>query len=137
MDPRPIRLAVFQPSVAPLHIESVGPLITLGRATECTVPIRDRYLSRRHAEIVFAAGDWVLRDCGSVNGTTLNGTRVVAPIPLRPGDRIGLGDTEVLIEQDDLSSQSKIIALDSDSHAKNLAIPIREIDDRARTGVLA
>ncbi|HUR83436.1 MAG TPA: SpoIIE family protein phosphatase [Thermoanaerobaculia bacterium] len=137
MDPRPIRLTVLQPSVAPLHIESHGPLITLGRATECTVPIRDRYLSRRHAEIVYAAGDWVLRDCGSVNGTMLNGTRVVAPIPLRPGDRIGLGDTEVRVEQDDLSSQSKIIALDSDSHAKNLAIPIREIDERARTGVLA
>ncbi|HVE71988.1 MAG TPA: SpoIIE family protein phosphatase [Thermoanaerobaculia bacterium] len=137
MEPRPIRLTLLQPNLAPIRIDAQGPLITLGRAVECTVPIKDRYLSRRHAEIEWASGDWVVRDCGSVNGTMLNGARLVAPVPLRPGDRIGLGDTEVIFDANELSSQSKIIALDSDSHAKNLAIPIREIDDRARTGVLA
>ncbi|HVG25702.1 MAG TPA: SpoIIE family protein phosphatase [Thermoanaerobaculia bacterium] len=137
MDPRPIRLTVLQPNLAPMKVDAQGSLITLGRAVECTVPIKDRYLSRRHAEIVFAAGEWVVRDCGSVNGTTLNGARIVAPVPLRPGDRIALGDSEVIFEAEDLAPSSKIIALDSDSHAKNLAIPIREIDERARTGVLA
>jgi len=137
MDPRPIRLTVLQPNLAPIKVDAQGPLITLGRATECTVPIKDRYLSRRHAEIVYSSGDWVVRDCGSVNGTMLNGSRIVAPVPLRPGDRIALGDSEVIFEASDISSQSQIIAVDSNSHAKNLAIPIREIDDRARTGVLA
>lgn len=137
MDPRPIRLTVLQPNLAPMKVDAQGPLITLGRATECTVPIKDRYLSRRHAEIVYTAPDWVVRDCGSVNGTMLNGARIVAPVPLRPGDRIALGDSEVIFEATDVSSQSQIIAVDSNSHAKNLAIPIREIDDRARTGVLA
>jgi phosphoserine phosphatase RsbU/P len=137
METGPIRLTVLQPNLAPMKVDASGPIITLGRAVECTVPIRDRYLSRRHAEIVFAAGDWVVRDCGSVNGTLLNGTRIVAPVPLRPGDRIALGDSEVIFEANELSSHSQLIALDSDSHAKNLAIPIREIDERARTGVLA
>jgi sigma-B regulation protein RsbU (phosphoserine phosphatase) len=137
MEPRPIRLTVLQPNLAPIKVDAQGPLITLGRATECTVPIKDRYLSRRHAEIVYDTGDWVVRDCGSVNGTLLNGSRIVAPVPLRPGDRIALGDSEVIFEASDTSSQSQIIAVDSNSHAKNLAIPIREIDDRARTGVLA
>ena len=133
----PIRLTVLQPSLAPIKVNAEGPLITLGRATECTVPIKDRYLSRRHAEIVFTANEWVVRDCGSVNGTTLNGVRIIAPVPLRPGDRIALGDSEVIFESSEVSSHSQLIALDSDSHAKNLAIPIREIDERARTGVLA
>jgi sigma-B regulation protein RsbU (phosphoserine phosphatase) len=137
MDPRPIRLTLLQPNLGPMKVDAHGPVITLGRATECTVPIRDRYLSRRHAEIVFAGNEWVVRDCGSVNGTSLNGARIVAPIPLRPGDRIALGDSEVIFESGDVSSHSQLIALDSDSHAKNLAIPIREIDERARTGVLA
>jgi sigma-B regulation protein RsbU (phosphoserine phosphatase) len=138
METRPVRLTVLQPNLAPMKVDALGPVISLGRATECTVPIKDRYLSRRHAEIVFASGEWVVRDCGSVNGTLLNGAKIVAPIALKPGDRIALGDSEVIFESSDIvSSQSQIIALDSDSHARNLAIPIREIDDRARTGVLA
>jgi sigma-B regulation protein RsbU (phosphoserine phosphatase) len=137
MEPRPIRLTVLQPNLAPMKVDAEGPVITLGRATECTVPIRDRFLSRRHAEIVFAANEWVVRDLGSVNGTSLNGVRVIAPVPLRPGDRIALGDSEVIFDAHELTSHSQLIALDSDSHAKNLAIPIREIDERARTGVLA
>lgn len=137
METRPVRLTVIQPNLAPMKMSVEGPTITLGRATDCTVPIKDRYLSRRHAEIVLSDGRWVVRDCGSVNGTLLNGAKIVLPIPLKPGDRIMLGDSEVVFEADDSTSQSQIIALDSDSHAKNLAIPIREIDDRARTGVLA
>ena len=88
--------------------------ITLGRATDCTVPIKDRYLSRRHAEIAFASGDWIVRDCGSVNGTLLNGTKLNGFSVLRPGDRIILGDTEVIFEPgEESSSQSQLIALDS------------------------
>src|SRR4029079_16075802 len=48
MEPRPIRLTVLQPNLAPLKLDLSDPTITLGRATECTVPIKDRYLSRKH-----------------------------------------------------------------------------------------
>lgn len=137
MEPRPIQLTVLQPNLAPMKVSSVGPTITLGRATDCTVPIKDRYLSRRHAEIVFQSGEWVVRDCGSVNGTLLNGAKLALPVPLRPGDRIALGDSEVIFEATDTTSQSQLIALDSDSHAKSMVLPIHGIDDTARTGVLA
>jgi phosphoserine phosphatase RsbU/P len=137
METRPVQLTLIQPNLAPAKVLAHGPTITLGRATDCTVPIKDRYLSRKHAEIVMENGMWLLRDCGSVNGTMLNGTRVGLPVGLTPGDRITLGDSEVVFESADTSSHSQLIALDSDSHAKNLAIPLREIDDRARTGVLA
>lgn len=137
MEPRPIQLTVLQPNLAPMKVSSAGPTITLGRATECTVPIKDRYLSRRHAEIVYQDGEWVVRDCGSVNGTMLNGAKLLLPVPLRPGDRIALGDSEVIFESTESSSQSQLIALDSDSHAKSVVIPLLGIDDTARTGVLA
>lgn len=136
MEPRPIRLTVLQPNLAPININPVGELITLGRATDCTVPIRDRYLSRRHAEIIFDANAWLVRDCGSVNGTLLNGTRLNGSAPLKPGDRITLGDSEVVFEPDD-SSASHIFSFDSDSQAKNLAIPLRDaVADTTRTNVL-
>jgi sigma-B regulation protein RsbU (phosphoserine phosphatase) len=137
MEPRPIRLSVTQPNLAPMKVDLTGPLITLGRATECTIPIRDRYLSRRHAEIAFDEHAWIVRDLGSVNGTLLNGARLVGSAPLRPGDKITLGDTEIVFEADEIS-QSQLIALDSDSHAKNLAIPLRDaIEDTTRTNILA
>jgi phosphoserine phosphatase RsbU/P len=138
MEPRAIRLTVLQPNLAPMNVDARGPLITLGRATECTVPIKDRYLSRRHAEIAFDDGAWIVRDLGSVNGTTLNGTKINGTLPLRPGDRISLGDSEVVFEPEDVASQSKIIALDSDSHAKNLAIPLRDaVQDTTRSNILS
>ncbi len=139
MEPRPIRLTVIQPNLAPLKLDLSEPTITLGRATDCTVPIKDRYLSRRHAEIAFTAGEWIVRDCGSVNGTLLNGTKLNGTSILKPGDRIVLGDSEVIFEPaDEISSHSQLIALDSNSHAKNLAIPVRDavVDDKARAGVL-
>ena len=141
MELRPIRLTVLQPNLAPQKLDFNVPTITLGRATDCTVPIKDRYLSRRHAEIAFATDQWIVRDCGSVNGTMLNGAKINGSAPLRPGDRIVLGDSEIIFEPGDaeVSSQSQLIPLDSNSHAKNLAIPAREavVDDTVRAGVLA
>ena len=136
MEPQPIRLTVLQPNLAPMYLSPSGPLITLGRATDCTVPIRDRYLSRRHAEIVFDVNSWLVRDLGSVNGTMLNGIRIDGSAPLRPGDRITLGDSEVVFEPV-ISSASQIISFDSDSQAKNLAIPINDaVADTTRTNLL-
>jgi sigma-B regulation protein RsbU (phosphoserine phosphatase) len=139
METRPIRLTVSQPDLPPIKINARGPLITLGRATECTIPIKDRYLSRRHAEIAFDDNAWLVRDLGSVNGTLLNGARLHGSAPLRPGDRIKLGDTEILVDVDEhTTSQSHIIALDSESHATALAIPLRDaIEDTTRTNILA
>ena len=140
MEIPPIRLTVHQPNLAPLKLDVEGPTITLGRATDCTIPIKDRYLSRKHAEILYSSGQWAVRDCGSVNGTLLNGAKLTQVVPLQPGDRIVLGDSEVIFEPDQAdTSQSQLIALDSNSHAKNLAIKLQDavVADSARTGVIA
>lgn len=121
-----VRFTLYQPGIAPQQIAIPGELITLGRASDCTIPIKDRFLSRRHAEIVFERGAWYVRDCGSVNGTLVNGVKIADPVPLRAGDRIGLGDSEVVFHADEAASQ--IIPVDSDSHAKNLAIRMDEED---------
>ena len=123
-----------------MKIKAEGPTITLGRAAECTIPIKDRYLSRKHAEIAFASGEWVVRDCGSVNGTLLNGEKILLPMQLRAGDHIALGDSEVIFEPNDSSaiSSTQLVAVD-DVIAKNLALPMGDIaaDANARMGVLA
>ncbi|HEX6176924.1 MAG TPA: SpoIIE family protein phosphatase [Thermoanaerobaculia bacterium] len=139
-EPRSVKVTVYQPNLAPQRMSLPVQTITLGRASDCTIPIRDKFLSRKHAEIVYDGGRWFVRDCGSVNGTAVNGARVIEPAPLRPGDRIVLGDSEVVFEESASDPPPQLIPIDSDSHAKSLAIPMREMIDargRERMGVLA
>lgn len=121
-----MKFTVYQPNLAPTRVSLPVQTITLGRSSDCTIPIRDRFLSRKHAEISFASGSWVVRDCGSVNGTMLNGAKLTGAATLRPGDRILLGDSEVVFDAEDSEPPSQLIPLESDSHAKNLAIPLNE-----------
>src|SRR5258708_10674565 len=107
----PLQLTLYQPNFAPQHMAVTVETITLGRADDCTIPIRDRFLSRHHAEIVWVDENWLIRDRGSVNGTLLNGERISQPMQLRPGDRIALGDTQVVVEGHD--SESRLLAVDS------------------------
>ncbi|HEY4640988.1 MAG TPA: SpoIIE family protein phosphatase [Thermoanaerobaculia bacterium] len=138
MTAREIQIVLHQPNLPPasMTLTSAQP-ITLGRASECTIPIKDRFLSRHHAEITFTSGQWIVRDCGSVNGTLLNGAKLLEPTPIRSGDRITLGDTEVVVGGDSAEEmlQSQIVAIDSNSAAKSMVLPMEEaIDDRATRG---
>jgi hypothetical protein len=53
-------------------------VVTIGRAEGVTLPVGHSSISRRHAEIVFANGQYVLRDVQSKNGTFVNGQRLDA-----------------------------------------------------------
>lgn len=105
---------LIQPRLAPETLRLDSQMISIGRANECTIPIRDRFLSRRHAEVRWESGQWLLRDCNSANGTRINGVRVSGDVALRPGDRIGVGDAELVFgEREEMPSQ--LIAIDDDS----------------------
>ena len=70
--------------------------VVLGRSRECDVRVDDGNVSRRHCEVVQdGPTSWLLVDLGSTNGTELNGRRVDRA-PLADGDRITLGDTDVV-----------------------------------------
>ncbi len=64
----------------------------LGRDSR-QIPLTDQTVSRRHAELVPADGDWILKDMGSVNGSYLNGVRVDNRRTLKLGDQIRVGRT--------------------------------------------
>jgi len=136
---------VYQPDVPPQKLTFPAQTITLGRAADCTIPIKDRFLSRKHAEITFDSGDWMLRDFGSVNGTLVNGQKINGCAILRPGDRIVLGDSEVVFndtgaKDEPRLDQTMFLALDSTSQAKNLAVPLPDVideRDRQRASMLA
>src|SRR5207249_10771041 len=86
-----------------------------------------RYLSRKHAEIVPLNGAWMLHDCGSANGTFLNGMRVDRDHQLQNGDRIRLGDTEIVFESAEHNTD-RILAIADTAANTTIAIPIGEIE---------
>ncbi|MBI4581696.1 MAG: FHA domain-containing protein [Planctomycetes bacterium] len=71
----------------------------LGREAD-QIPLTDRTVSRRHAEIQPDNGSWVLRDLKSANGTYVNGVRVREPVRLKHGDQIKLGTTLIVYSGD-------------------------------------
>ncbi len=64
--------------------------IVVGRATECTISIPVRWISRTHAILRRSQGQFYLEDAGSKNGVFVNGLRVLKPHPLNDGDVIQL-----------------------------------------------
>jgi FHA domain len=74
-------------------------VIRIGRGESMDVVIDNVSVSRRQAELREAAGAWTIRDLGSSNGTFLNGQRLTAEQPLRPGDEISFGKFSLFFER--------------------------------------
>jgi len=72
--------------------------VTVGRLSECTIPLSDHNVSRRHAEIRPGRGAYVVVDLGSTNGTMVNGTRITGEQRLGDGDILSFGSTYVRFE---------------------------------------
>jgi TolB protein len=70
----------------------------IGRERDNDIVILDPKMSRYHAQISMEAGHWLLADLGSSNRTFLNGVAINEPTPLQEGDRISLGETELLLK---------------------------------------
>ena len=129
MDPLSPRaeVTVYSPLFAPFRQPLNGANVSIGRASECTIPIRDRYLSRKHAEIIAVGNNWVLKDLGSANGTYLNGARVEKDVRLSSGDRIRLGDTELVFVAPEPNTD-RFMSIADTAVLPSIAIPVQEID---------
>jgi hypothetical protein len=68
-----------------------GQPISIGRAPDSTIVIRDDFASNRHARVRPQDGQWVVEDLGSTNGTYLGRARVTAPTPVPLGVPIRIG----------------------------------------------
>jgi DNA-binding winged helix-turn-helix (wHTH) protein len=73
---------------------SDGPNL-VGRDRECAVRIDSTTISRRHARIVVTAGQIMVEDLGSKNGTYVNGELARQPVALKDGDQIQVGSATI------------------------------------------
>ena len=72
-------------------------VITIGRAPDSTIVLRDDYVSTKHARLYPNGNDWVVEDLGSTNGTWIEKTRVVTPTVLQPGQDLRIGRSTMRI----------------------------------------
>lgn len=69
-----------------------GDTISIGRAVENDIVITSQRVSREHARVRRAGRHVWLEDLNSINGVLHNTERVLAPVELREGDTLSIGD---------------------------------------------
>jgi pSer/pThr/pTyr-binding forkhead associated (FHA) protein len=71
--------------------------ILLGRDPDCDLVLTDPRVSRRHARIWVESGLLLIEDAESTSGTLVNGAPIERAVPLRLGDLLQLGTTEIAV----------------------------------------
>ena len=69
--------------------------LVAGRSESCDIVIGDAGVSREHARFIRSPEGYEVQDAGSVNGTWVNGERVVGRWALRVGDVVKIEDSEL------------------------------------------
>ncbi len=87
----------------------------IGRSTQATVRLVDREVSRKHSQIDFQSGQYVLSDLGSSNGTYVNARRIFGPTPLKDGEEVVVGTSKMVFRRG--QGKPKLAEIVSDSKA--------------------
>lgn len=117
-------LVIAGPDAGTRHALPDGEPQLIGRSTEA-LGSRDPTVSRRHAELTPADGQWWIADLRSTHGTLVNGERIGGRVVLRDGDRVRCGQTEfafAVVHGDPVDELAGSLAADAGSAAAEGAI---------------
>ena len=78
------------------ELELVGPVVTIGRSSECQISLDDPLVSRVHAQLTLGEEGARVRDLGSRNGVRVNGHLIASEAPLSHKDRLRLGTQDLV-----------------------------------------
>lgn len=74
-----------------------GKKVTIGRALDNDVVLKDISVSRKHCEITRIEGKWIVEDLGSDNGTFID-NQPIKKASLKPGQYLQIGRSILILE---------------------------------------
>lgn len=92
--------------------------VVIGRVATADIALPGENVSRRHCEIRYWAGDYVIKDLHSRNGTRVNGERVAVAV-LRLNDVIEVGSFSIYVH-------SRLFGKSGDTQTKEIAKEMEE-----------
>ena len=100
MRPQSEVLGVMQPVGGGDPIPLNKPEIIIGRRPSCDIRLDFENISGKHCVLRLLNGVWNVRDLGSTNGTTVNGSRIATEQSIMPDEEIGIAGHMYTIEYD-------------------------------------
>lgn len=104
---------------------------TIGRHADMSLTIPSPTVSAHHAELLFEGEQLVVRDCGSTNGTFVNGARVADRCVVDSGDLVQFAQIVFRAERCEASSPQATMLNDSSDRALALIQFDRLMTDRS------
>ena len=84
--------------------------VRIGRSPENSMVIDNPAVSHHHARVFTDQGKLMVEDCGSMNGTFVNGQRIKS-VSIRPGDSVAIGKHTIVVEKTTQSADGIIPTL--------------------------
>ncbi|SDU28087.1 FHA domain-containing protein [Verrucomicrobium sp. GAS474] len=101
-----------------------GQKITVGRTPDNALHLPDNSISSHHAELNLEAGDYIVTDLESTNGSRVNGEKIQTS-PLRQGDTVRFGNVDLLYESENSPAETPLPEL-------RIGIPLDQSVSRGR-----
>ena len=96
------KISIFENEVQQKTVDLRSGAVSIGRAADSDIHIKDSTVSSRHAKIVTYFDASYIEDLDSTNGTFVNGKRVQKHI-LNPGDVISVGTHTLKVENEQVA----------------------------------
>jgi len=93
-------LGILQPVGGGDPIPLTKPEMVVGRRPGCDIRLDYENISGKHCSLRFLNGLWMVRDLGSTNGTTVNGSQVASEHSLMPDEELGIAGHMFTVEYD-------------------------------------
>ncbi len=74
--------------------------MVIGRRPACDIRLDYENISGKHCKLRFLNGIWMVKDLGSTNGTTVNGTPIASEQSLMPDEELGIAGHVYTLEYD-------------------------------------